>query len=95
MKDNQKKYLDKVVEILVSGTIIDYDGRNFQPPYTSTLSPLNFKPFPLYVLDFSRSERFKENCKNTYGLGNDEIKYVWEQYRGYIKYLISQAKNDL
>jgi len=64
MENNQKIYLDKVVEFLVKGTKIDYDQKRIQYP---------FLPSP-----------FSKYCKNVYGLTEDEVKYVWNQYKDII-----------
>jgi len=47
MKDNQKKYLDKVVGLIVSDTDIDYDNDRIRSPFFrhhafSPYSPLLF-----------------------------------------------------
>ena len=80
MKDNQKKYLDKVVEFLVRGTRIDYEKDEIQFPFslssTFVLSyrlPSSYPPFFLLL--------FSKYCKDVYGLTDQEIEYVWNQYR--------------
>ena len=71
---------------LVRDTIIDYDREGIHFPYY--IRPLSF-PLPLSPLPdpFYRSSPppqthpFYEYCKNTYGLTEEEIKYVWDQYK--------------
>ena len=78
-------FLDKVVEFIVKDTKIDYDKRGIQFPFfipsPSLLffpsPPLSSRPFPLG----SSSILFSEYCKNVYGLTEQEIEYVWNQYR--------------
>jgi len=77
MKDNQKKYLDKVVGLIVSDTVIDYDNDRIRSPFQSTLpfSSLHFSPHFLLSLNL-----FSMYCEDTYGLTENEIEYVWDQY---------------
>ena len=86
MENKQKNYLDKVVEFLVRDTKIDHDKVGSQFPFfipSPSLSlrrlfpPLPSRPFP----PGSSSILFSKYCKNVYGLTEDEIKYVWDQYR--------------
>jgi hypothetical protein len=68
MKSNQKKYLDKVVGLIVS---------RIRSPFQSTLpfSSLHFSPHFLLSLNL-----FSMYCEDTYGLTENEIEYVWDQY---------------
>ena len=63
------------------------------------LLPLNSSSFSFFFSSyFSASSfplstfftSFTEYCKNTFGLTDDEIKYVWNQYR---KILINKIEN--
>ena len=73
MKNKQQQYLYKVIMFIVQDTIIDYEGRIIFPlsPPISTPSHLFF-PYPPY---------FEKYCKDTYGLTNPEIEYVWIRYK--------------
>ena len=91
MKDKEKIYLDKVVGSIVRGTRIDYDNDKIHYPFPTLSS--SFYSFLLHIqttppLRLLRS--FTEYCKNTFGLTDDEIKYVWNQYR---KILINKIEN--
>ena len=70
-----KKFLDKVVEQIVSETTIDYRGRGkiFTP----------FASFPYFVYSTSSFYRsnFTKHCEEVYGLDKQEIEYVWEEYK--------------
>jgi len=83
---DNKKYLDKVIGSLVRGTKIDYDeGRIYAP----------FSPFPFLsslLSYFSSTSSFSKYCKNTFGLTEEEIKYVWNQYRSIIKNKIDSGE---
>ena len=90
MKDRQKIFLDRVINLIVDDTIIDYDKEEIHFPFYSR--PLDC-PLPLSPLpdSFYRSSRhfppspFSEYCKNTYGLTDQEVEYVWDQYKSTIK----------
>jgi len=75
-----KKYLDKVIGSLVRGTKIDYEKKLIiSNPYNSLSLP-SFSP-----PNDSSLFRFFSYCKNIYGLTEDEIEYVWKEYKKIIK----------
>lgn len=89
MKDRQKKFLDRVVKLLVDETEVGNGW--FNPPYYfpgSTSGRTNFKS--IYLHTFERSTfysgldsqliYFKHYCKNNYGLNDEEMGYVWRNY---------------
>jgi len=75
------KFLDKVLDQLVYETRIDYDMGEIQFPFSS------FSPFPSSPSSspFFSSSFFSDHCEDVYGLNDDEIKYVWEEYVQIIK----------
>jgi hypothetical protein len=81
-----KKYLDKVLDQLVSETKI-YREKNcldqMDIPYLpkNILLPLSF--FSLSSL--LRLDPFTIHCRDVYGLNEQEIEYVWNGYRDTIK----------
>ena len=64
------KFLNKVVGQIVSETIIDYGEEIIVSP---------FHPFTLSHPPFS------DHCRDVYGLKEQEIKYVWKEYKQAIK----------
>ncbi len=83
-----KKFLDKVVDQIVSETEIDYDKEEV---YFLLFIP--FSVFSLYSsfdlrLSPSRSRVFSKHCKDVYGLNEQEIEYVWRVYSDDIRYKI-------
>ena len=87
-------YLDKVVDQIVSETIVDHDKEEVSVPFprSSTLlssSPCYFFPFLLpFSISFppvSPHPSFIKHCRDVYGLNEQEIKYVWKEYRDIIK----------
>lgn len=75
-----KRYLDKVLEHLVRGTNIDNNNLTSLPPFLSYI--------PSYLSTFQ--SLFNSYCKNTFGLTEDEISYVWKEYKEIIKDKINQ-----
>jgi hypothetical protein len=76
-----KKFLDKVIDQIVYETEIDYDRKVIGTPFSSILLPLHsFIPF--------LSSSFLKQCRDVYGLNEQEIEYVWEEYREIIKDII-------
>lgn len=73
MEDKQRRYLDRVVELLVSDTKIDYERNEILTPYFGPTRNI-YKPFS-----------FSTYCKKVYGLTEEEVGYVWEQYRSIIE----------
>jgi len=89
-----KKYLDKVIGYLVRGTKIDYEKKIVSTPSLSFPFSLLFSLLPplflrqiFYRFFFS----FSSYCKNTFGLTEEEIDYVWNEYREIIK---NKIEND-
>lgn len=79
MKGRQKLFLEKIVKLLVDDTVIDYyNGEmyfNFLPT-PSLRGPFRFNS-PLFFL----RSFFSKYCINTFGLNEEEINYVWGEYR--------------
>ena len=75
------KFLDKVLGQIVSETKIDYRGRGkiFTPFNPFHLSPTHFSSH----FSFYRS-LFTKHCKEVYGLNEDEVRYVWGEYKNII-----------
>ena len=76
-----KRFLDKVVDQIISETIIDYDMGKIQFPFSSF--SFSFR-FSLFLSPIS-SSFFSDHCEDVYGLNDDEIKYVWKEYVQIIK----------
>ena len=74
-----KKYLDKVIEHLVRRTKVG-DEERIYTPFSSNHPNFPFK-YSSIVLFYS----FTKHCKEIYGLNEDEINYVWNEYKQIIK----------
>jgi hypothetical protein len=77
------KFLNKVVDQLVSETRVDYDKERLYTPFYSSLFPPPLSVFYLTRSPFLLS--FTKHCKEVYSLNEQEIEYVWEEYRRIIK----------
>ena len=76
MEDKNIKFLDKVIDILVRDTEIDYTYRVVKFPFITDVFAYDIVTFDLnhYGSSFSRY------VTNTYGLTIDEDDYVWDRY---------------
>jgi hypothetical protein len=80
-----KKFLNKVLNQIVSETMVDYEWglRVIQIPFFSR-PILSASFFSLSSSDlFPRL--FSYHCKNVYSLNEQEIEYVWNEYKHIIK----------
>ncbi len=79
-----KKFLNKVLDQIVSETRIDYDRKGVSTP----LNPYPFHHIPLTLSPtFLRKITpliFTKHCRGVYGLNEQEIDYVWKEYRNII-----------
>ena len=76
-----KKFLNKVLDQIMSETTIDYRGKGkiftpFLPHHYPTHFSFHFSSY---------RSNFFNHCKDVYGLNEQEIDYVWKVYRGIIK----------
>ena len=79
------KYLDKVIDQIVSETIIyhDHDNERVNFPFTSQRT---FQvSLSLSILSSPSFFYFIKHCKEVYGLNDEEIEYVWKEYKDIIK----------
>tara|TARA_R110000822_G_C14942465_1_gene453881 strand:+ start:32 stop:283 length:252 start_codon:yes stop_codon:yes gene_type:complete len=72
------KFLDKVVDQIISETIMDYDRKVIETPFRSY-------PFSIFLLLVVVPRLFSIHCRDIYGLNDNEIEYVWKEYREIIK----------
>ena len=82
MKDNQKKYLDKVVDLIVRDTKVKDELISVEWFLTS-MSVWEFLAYP-----FEHFDEFKIYCENTYGLGEDEVILAWVSFRKMVRHIL-------
>ena len=80
MKDKQKIYLDKVVELLIKYTEIDYRTNEIKFPFDESI--FSYDNYFFNMNHFSST--FSRYVTNTYGLTMDEDDYVWDTYKDII-----------
>ena len=85
--DKKEKYINYVVEDLISNTEIDYDQEKikypflpFNPPFLS--SPLPFPSPSFYLLPILP---FANHVRKVYGAHSEEIEIIWKLYKERIK----------
>ena len=76
------KFLDKVLDQIVSETEIDHERELIRYPYTHNLTSL-LNPIPLLYSHYLFSP-FIKHCEDVYGLNEQEIDYVWGEYKDII-----------
>ena len=85
-----KKFLNKVIDQIVSETIIDHDKETIRTPF-SFINPNSFARYlftnssSIFTRQPSPFIAFVSHCRDVYGLKNDEIDYVWVKWRDTIK----------
>ena len=86
-----KRFLDKVVDQIIAETRIDYDMGEIRFPFlfrsrfVYVFTSSFFMSSAHYLLP---SILFSDHCKDVYGLNEDEIEYVWKEYKDDIVYKI-------
>ena len=87
-------YLDKVVDQIVSETTIDYENDRIFTPFSPNSLPVSL--LLSIVKDWNTSpllhRLLRRHCKEVYGLNDDEVNYVWDEYRNIIKDKIDNEK---
>tara|TARA_R110000751_G_scaffold271358_1_gene371140 strand:+ start:445 stop:1023 length:579 start_codon:yes stop_codon:yes gene_type:complete len=73
-----KRYLDKVIEQIISETRIDYEKEKVYTPFLFLNISLFSFPHPIFVT----------HCEEVYGLDKEETEYVWDEYTQIINYKI-------
>jgi hypothetical protein len=76
------KFLDKVVIQIVRETEIDHERELIRYPYGS---PHHLLYHSLLISHLLSLFPFIKHCEDVYGLNEQEIDYVWEEYREIIK----------
>ena len=66
-----KRYLDKVIDQIVSETEIDYEKEKVYTTFSFPHPTFDSSPFS-YI--------FTTHCKEVYGLNYEETEYVWNEY---------------
>ena len=84
------RYIEHIINDLVRDTRIDNDQDRIYFPFLSSPSFFLFLP-PLPPS--SSLLHFSDYCKERYGLTEEEINYVWDQYKSIIKDKITNRES--
>lgn len=88
------KFLDKVLDQIVYETEIDYENDRIFTPFSPNSLPVSL--LLSIVKDWNTSpllhRLLRRHCKEIYGLNNDEVRYVWGEYKNIIKDKIDNEK---
>jgi hypothetical protein len=97
---SREDYLNKILDILVDDSVIDFKENEMIYPPSALNSPSSFLPIPFLLSGFSyhRLARlnplftlFSEYCKYNYDLTENEMDYVWKEYKNII---INKINNE-
>ena len=88
---DNKKYIDKVIGSLVRSTKIDYEKEIVSTPLSEFPYPLVFFFYPLTTTS-SLYIFLSTYCRYQFGLTEEEIDYVWKEYKDIIKDKISKRE---
>ena len=86
-----KKFLNRVLDQLVSETTIDYDKETIRTPFP-LINPNAFARYlftsssPIFHRQPSPFISFINHCRDVYGLNDDEVNYIWVKWRDIIKH---------
>ena len=83
--NKKEKYYNYVVDDLVKNTEIDHDQETIKFPFY-----YNYTPFPLYSL-LSSLTIFSKHVIERYGVHDEEMSIIWNQYREKILTIIGNG----
>ena len=78
--DKKEKYINFIIEDLVSKTEIDYEQGKIKFPFFPLSFPLYYSP-----LLFPSFSSFSNYIKEKYGAHSEEIEIIWKLYKERIK----------
>ena len=88
-ESTEDNFLDKIVDQLISETIIDYDNKDFEAPFipSKIISFYSFLslPFTLPLILYGSPLFLFKYCREVYGLTKEETQYVWQEYEKIIR----------
>ena len=86
-----KKFLHKVLDQIVRETMIgnDQNEGSIDKGYGDVMNTPFYTSFPTHLFFIHsttfRPTTFSDHCEDVYGLKEQEIEYVWNEYRDIIK----------
>lgn len=97
-----KRFLDKVINQIVSETILDYGDKVIKTPFSRWYGfsftdqvPKKYRRssvvLPYLIYPFVSDSPFTKHCRDVYSLNGQETEYVWKVYRDDITYKIERG----
>tara|TARA_R110000823_G_scaffold191628_2_gene323159 strand:+ start:224 stop:499 length:276 start_codon:yes stop_codon:yes gene_type:complete len=88
-----KIFLDKVINQIVSETILDYGDKVIKTPFSRWygFSFTYLSSLPYLIYPFVSDSPFTKHCRDVYSLNGQETEYVWKVYRDDITYKIERG----
>ncbi len=92
--NKKEKYINYIVDDLINNTEIDYEQERVKLPFF--YSPLRLYFFPSFnsshasVIFPRLLSSFSKHIKNIYGVRDEEIETIWDQYMERIQSLIKK-----
>ena len=80
--DRKKEYLNRVADFLVQDSVIEYEERSVNPPFTTLWFDVSY--ICNSSLSYSLLYTFFRYCEDAYSLNSVETDYVWEVYSSII-----------
>lgn len=81
-----------IVDDLVKNTDIDYEWGWMLPPFLYFKTPITY----LTIISSSPSiSLFTKYVRNRYAVKDDEVNYIWEQYRETIENMVKENKDRI
>ena len=87
--DKKEKYINYVVNKLVTQTKIDYDQGKILPPFYSSFSLYLF--IPPYSYSTLLPIKFSKHVIERYGIHDNDVDNTWKLYKGKIKEVIDNG----
>jgi len=83
--DKQKEFLDKVLERILKETDIDYEKDRIFTPFSPNSCNFRIIPVEEWSTKTLLHRLLRRQCKNIYGLTDEEINYVWDNYKNILR----------
>ena len=90
--NKKEKYINYVVNDLVKNTEIDHDQETIKFPfYYNYILPSSPLPFPSILFYSHHSTTFSKHVIERYGVHDEEMRIIWNQYREKILTIIGNG----
>ena len=91
--NKQKNFLDKVLERILKETDIDYENDRIFTPFSPNSCNFRIIPVEEWSTKTLLHRLLRRQCKNIYGLTDEEINYVWDNYKNILRDITENVEN--